>query len=103
MPEPERQLYRWTRLFYVIWGTLVNSEPAITGMTWGDFASDRRLDLDQVFDDLQAVRSDRQLIERIEKRQPKKQDDANWKRDFKLYLIAGLGWTEPGKIGLDLF
>jgi transcriptional regulator with XRE-family HTH domain len=103
MPEPERQLYRWTQLFYVAWGALVNSEPAMSGLTWGDVEPDPSLGgLDQVFDDLQAVRSDRQLIQRIEKNQPKKQDDLDWKQAFKLYMIVRLGWTDRGKIGLDV-
>lgn len=102
MPEPERQLYRWTQLFYLAWSALANSEPAMAGMRWQDIMTDSRLSLDQVFDDLQAIRSDRQLIARIEKRKPRKQDDVNWKQAFKLYMIARLGWTDRGKVGLDI-
>jgi hypothetical protein len=102
LPDPEDRLLDRVQLFGLSVSALLHSQPTTEGWTVGEELAQRGT-LETIFDDLQAIWNDRQLIIRFEKQEAKRAEKGD-----KNYLLkrayAGLfGWNDRGLVAAKLF
>lgn len=90
MPDPEIRLIEWVLLFQLAKNALIFSQPPV----FGPYKEPSSGSLDTVLDDIQAVRSDLRLIQRVEKRQAKQLPEVQEKYRLKFSMARHFGWND---------
>jgi transcriptional regulator with XRE-family HTH domain len=101
LPDPEDRLVDWVKLFDLSLSALLHSQPTAEHWTAMD-ELDPKMSLETVFDDLQAIWSDQQLVRRTEKRQSKHNEKDGLEYRAKRTYAGLLGWNERGLVATKL-